>query len=231
MGTLPRNCAQHFPPPSLCKVARDANRISLKTLRCRRSPIRNTKSAKLSSTTTIKRCSTKQVAAMVTLCQRRVTDRRSFSRPLSAAPSLQEASWCGFGLRAVCSQPMIDSTPHSGTMRAFALLLCFTLGACSMGAEGLPLGDVPPPDQATALIGLKAAASDAHLAEPVEVSDPIRSNPISSSAWLICLRSGKSEESKRLTYSAFFNKGYVSSHWSALVDRCGEQTYHALKLS
>jgi hypothetical protein len=116
-------------------------------------------------------------------------------------------------------------------MRGFALLLCLTLGACSLGAEGLPLDDVPPPDPATALKGLKVAAADAHLADPVEVSDPIRSDPISSSPWLICLRSGKSEASKRLTYSAFFNKDYVSSHWSALVDHCGEQTYRALKFS
>src|SRR4051812_42359987 len=98
-------------------------------------------------------------------------------------------------------------------MRPFALLLCLTLGACSMGTEGRPsLEDVPAPDHSTALAGLKAAAADAHLAEPVEVSDPIRSNPISYAPWLICLRSGKSDGSKRLTYSAFFNKGYVSSH-------------------
>jgi hypothetical protein len=46
--------------------------------------------------------------------------------------------------------------------------------------------------------------------------------------WLICLRSGKSEESKRLTYSAFFTDKYVSSRYSAIVDRCGEQIYHPL---
>src|SRR5436190_4295589 len=84
-------------------------------------------------------------------------------------------------------------------------------------------------DPFTALNGLKKAVSEAHLAEPVEVSDPIAANPISSSPWLICLRSGKSEESKRLTYSAFFKKDYVSSQASALVDRCGEQVYHPLK--
>jgi hypothetical protein len=33
----------------------------------------------------------------------------------------------------------------------------------------------------------------------------------------------KSEESKRLTYSAFFTDKYVSSRYSAIVDRCGEQ--------
>jgi hypothetical protein len=72
-------------------------------------------------------------------------------------------------------------------------------------------------------------AAEAHLAEPVEVSDPFRAPPISLSPWLICLRSGKSEESKRLTYSAFFTDKYVSSHYSAIVDKCGEQAYHSLK--
>jgi hypothetical protein len=67
------------------------------------------------------------------------------------------------------------------------------------------------------------------FAEPVEISDPIRAPPISLSPWLICLRSGKSEESKRLTYSAFFTDKYVSSRYSAIVDDCGEQGYHPLK--
>jgi hypothetical protein len=63
----------------------------------------------------------------------------------------------------------------------------------------------------------------------VEVSDPIRAHPISSSPWLICLRSGQSEESKRLTYSAFFTDKYVSSRYSAIVDHCEEQVYHLFK--
>jgi hypothetical protein len=76
---------------------------------------------------------------------------------------------------------------------------------------------------------LKNVAAEAHFAEPVEISDPIRAPPISLSPWLICLRSGKSEESKRLTYSAFFTDKYVSSRYSAIVDDCGEQGYHPLK--
>jgi hypothetical protein len=115
-------------------------------------------------------------------------------------------------------------------MWVLALMLCLVLAACSSASETIPQDVVPPPSPSTALIGLKTAASEAHLAEPVEVSDPIRANPASSSPWLICLRSGKSEETKRLTYSAFFKNGYVSSRWSAFVDRCGEQVYHPLNL-
>jgi hypothetical protein len=116
-------------------------------------------------------------------------------------------------------------------MRLLALLFCLALAACSSGSESIPQDDVPPPDAATALAGLKAAAADAHLAAPVEVSDPIRASPNSSSPWLICLRSGISEESKRLTYSAFFKKAYVSSRWSVFMDHCAEQVYHPLKVS
>jgi len=113
-------------------------------------------------------------------------------------------------------------------MRVLALLWCLALAACSSASESIPEDVVPPPDAATALMGLKTAASEAKLEAPVEVSDPIRANLASSSPWLICLRSGKSEESKRLTYSAFFKKGYVSSRWSVFVDHCGEQAYHPL---
>jgi hypothetical protein len=114
-------------------------------------------------------------------------------------------------------------------MRVLALLLCFVLAACSSVSESVPEDLVPFPDAATALKGLKTAASDAKLEAPVEVSDPIRANPASSSPWLVCLRSGKSEASKRLTYSAFFKKEYVSSRWSVFVDHCEEQVYHPLK--
>jgi hypothetical protein len=113
-------------------------------------------------------------------------------------------------------------------MRVSALLLCVLLAACSSVSESVPEDVLPPPDPSTALAGLKTAAANAKLEAPVEVSDPIRANPNSSSPWLICLRSGKSEESKRLTYSAFFKKDYVSSRWSVFVDHCGEQVYHPL---
>jgi hypothetical protein len=104
-------------------------------------------------------------------------------------------------------------------------LLCVLLAGCSSVesfTENLP----PAPELSAVATVLKTVAVQAHLAEPVEVSDPIRANPISSSPWLVCLRSGKSEESKRVTYSAFFTDKYVSSRYSAIVDHCEEQAYH-----
>jgi len=104
------------------------------------------------------------------------------------------------------------------------MLLSFLLAGCS-AVESLP--DLPPaPSLSTVATELKRVAAEAHLAEPVEVSDPIRAHPISSSPWLICLRSGQSQESKRLTYSAFFTDKFVSSRYSAIVDHCEEQVYH-----
>ena len=88
------------------------------------------------------------------------------------------------------------------------MLFSVLLAGCS-SVEGLPEDLQPPPSRSTVAKILKQVAADAKLSEPVEVSDPIRANPISSSPWLICLRSAKSEESKRPTYSAFFTDKYV----------------------
>jgi hypothetical protein len=107
------------------------------------------------------------------------------------------------------------------------MLLCFLLAGCS-SAESFPEDLPAAPSLSAVAATLKTVAAQAHLAEPVEVSDPIRANPISSSPWLICLRSGQSEESKRLTYSAFFTDKLVSSRYSAIVDNCGELAYHPL---
>jgi hypothetical protein len=108
------------------------------------------------------------------------------------------------------------------------MLLCFPLAGCSSAIEFFPEKIPPAPYLSTITLELKKVAAEAHLAEPVEVAEPIRANPISSSPWLVCLRSAKSEESKRLTYSAFFTYKYVSSRYSAIVDHCGEQVYHPL---
>jgi hypothetical protein len=117
-------------------------------------------------------------------------------------------------------------------MRVLALLLCLGLAACSSVFGELPEIVVPPPpDPIAARAALITVASGAKIAEPIEVSDPIRANPNSSSPWLICLRSAQSEASKRLIYAAFFTDKYVSSRWSVFVDNCGEQVYHPLKPS
>src|SRR5258707_5478714 len=108
------------------------------------------------------------------------------------------------------------------------MLLCVLLAGCSSVVETFPETLPAAPSFSAVAPTLKPVVAEAHLAEPVEVSDPIRSHPISSSPWLICLSSGNSEESKRVTYSAFFTDKYVSSHYSAIVDDCVQHAYHPL---
>jgi hypothetical protein len=50
---------------------------------------------------------------------------------------------------------------------------------------------------------LKKVAAEARLEEPHEISAPIRAHPISSIPWIICLRSGATELSKRRPLAVF----------------------------
>jgi hypothetical protein len=115
-------------------------------------------------------------------------------------------------------------------MRLLALTLCLVLAACSSGSESVPQHYAPPPDAAAILHGVRTAAADSHFDQPIEFTDPIRDRRYLS-PWLVCLRSAKSEESRRQTYSVFFTDKYVSSRYSAIMDGCAEQAYHPLKLS
>jgi hypothetical protein len=84
----------------------------------------------------------------------------------------------------------------------------------------------PAPYISTVIPELKNAAAIEKMAEPLEVAGPIAANPISSAPWIICLRSGASEQSRRLVYSVFFKDGkYDSVRLSAIVDRCEAQTF------
>jgi len=114
-------------------------------------------------------------------------------------------------------------------MQLKTLLMCLSLAACSSVSEDVTAQNVEPPSDANVLAGTKTAAVESHFEPPIEVSDLVRSNPNNTPQWMVCLRSSKTEESKRITYSAFFNeKGYVSSRYSVILDPCASQTYHAL---
>ena len=114
-------------------------------------------------------------------------------------------------------------------MRLSVLPLCFLLAACSSLTEDVPAATINPPDPSKVTASLRAVAVQAKLAEPVEISGPVAANPISAVPWIICLRSGTTEESKRHTYSAFFkNDEYVSSRMSVVVDHCETQAFSAL---
>jgi hypothetical protein len=115
-------------------------------------------------------------------------------------------------------------------MRLLALTLCIVLAACSSVSENAISQNVVPPPEQKVLEGTKAAAVESHFELPLEVTDLMRSNPNYTPRWMVCLRSAKSEESKRVTYSVFFNDtAYVSSRYSVIMDPCSGQAYHPLK--
>ena len=114
-------------------------------------------------------------------------------------------------------------------LRLSILPLCFLLVACSSHQEDPPTAVINPPDPSKVTAVLRTVAAAAKIGEPLEVSAPIQANPVSSIPWIICLRSGATEESKRHTYSAFFkNNDYVSSRWSVIVDHCEAQVFSPL---
>jgi hypothetical protein len=115
-------------------------------------------------------------------------------------------------------------------MQLAKVMPCLVLAACSSIVEDLPQKEHPAPFLSTSILDLKKAAAEAKLAEPLEVAGPIEAHPISSAPWIICLRSGASEQSSRRVYSVFFKDSrYDSMRLSVIVDRCEEQTFVPLR--
>ena len=111
-------------------------------------------------------------------------------------------------------------------MRNWFLLLCLGLCACSSLPES-PLPDLTPmPNPASISAGIHAAISDSHFTPPIEVTDLFRAPPISSYAWIICIRGTHPVGPTGWTYSAFFTQTYVTSRYSVDADRCAGQRYH-----
>jgi hypothetical protein len=115
-------------------------------------------------------------------------------------------------------------------MRFSSALLCILLMACSTNPAHLPSATISAPDPSKVTESLKEVAAEAKLEEPHEISAPIRAHPISSVPWIICLRSGATELSKRRPYAVFY-KGddYVSARMSVIVDRCEGQEFAPLR--
>jgi len=115
-------------------------------------------------------------------------------------------------------------------MRLLAVLSCLVLAGCSSILEDLPAKTDSAPFVSTSAQELKKAATESKISDPLEVAGPIAANPISSAPWIICLRSGASEESRHLVYSVFFKDGKrVSTRLSSIVDRCEAQAFLPLE--
>jgi hypothetical protein len=104
---------------------------------------------------------------------------------------------------------------------------------CSAVGDLPPPQDQAPPNDAQLKSGIVVAISDSHFAPPLEVSDVFRAQASSTQPWMVCIRSGASDEARRLTYSAFFGKDaagtdgqYMKSRYSVILDNCASQAYH-----
>ncbi|KRQ96795.1 hypothetical protein CQ10_30290 [Bradyrhizobium valentinum] len=109
------------------------------------------------------------------------------------------------------------------------LPLCILLAACSSGPEHPANATVSAPDPSKITESLKKVAAEAKLEEPHVISAPIRAHSISSVPWIICLRSGATELSKRRTLAVFYEGDkHVTTRMSVIVDRCESQAFTAL---
>jgi hypothetical protein len=111
-------------------------------------------------------------------------------------------------------------------MRTTLLLLCLALEAVPWVSAQAGSVETPQPDDAALLVGIRQAISDSHFAPPIEVTDLFKAPSSSSNSWMVCIRSGQSNEARRITYSAFFNEQYIQSRYSVFYDNCGTQQYH-----
>lgn len=103
---------------------------------------------------------------------------------------------------------------------------CALLAACSPSRFMAQSDPGPAPDLSQIAISLKTAAVSEKIHAPLEISPPIEANPISTTPWIVCIRSGATDESKKRTYSALYNANvYVSIRLSAIVDHCEEQSF------
>jgi hypothetical protein len=116
-------------------------------------------------------------------------------------------------------------------MRLSVLPLFFLLAACSAELVDLPKpATISPPDPVKVAGRLKDFATQVKLQPPIEVSAPIEAPANNTDRWIICLRSGVSDESKRRTYSVFFkNDDLVTARLSAMMEPCSQQAFSELK--
>src|SRR5689334_14585976 len=109
------------------------------------------------------------------------------------------------------------------------LLLTFLLpglAACAFLGDTPTLEVAPPPAANLIAEGISTGIKDSHFEQPIEVTDLYRAPPSSIPQWIVCIRSAKSDEARRQTYSVFFGTtGYVQSRYSVYADDCSRQQF------
>ena len=113
-------------------------------------------------------------------------------------------------------------------MRAsVALLFYFTLAACSPGVQLPPPVYVPPsmPSTTAASAGIKQAATDAELIDPIEISE-LRQTDHGPGRFFLCIRGVESKSRRVRTYAVFFdNNDYKGLRSSVILDGCEKPDY------
>jgi len=106
------------------------------------------------------------------------------------------------------------------------LLMSLSLGASWSVAETAAPEALPSPDTQELVRGIKEGINDSHFQPPIEVTDLLKAPSYTVNSWMVCIRSAQSDESKRITYSAFFKDKYVQSRYSVIADDCNQQQFH-----
>jgi hypothetical protein len=112
-------------------------------------------------------------------------------------------------------------------------LVCLVAGACSLVSDLPPLEVQPQPAEAQLQSGLEASVKDSHFAQPIEVTDLLRSPVSYMEPWMVCIRGASSDQARRPIYATFYGTNangvagqYVKSRYSVIADNCEAQTYH-----
>jgi hypothetical protein len=116
-------------------------------------------------------------------------------------------------------------------MRAFVVLLCLAIAACSPQVESTLIGAyVAPsaPTLAAAREGIKKAAMEEKLTGFIEMSD-LRQSDHGPGRFVLCIRGTGSASGPRRTYAVFFdNDDYKGVRMSVMIDDCEKQDYRPL---
>lgn len=117
-------------------------------------------------------------------------------------------------------------------MRAFVVLLCLALAACSTQADSTVIRAYVPPSAPTLVAvreGIKKAAMEEKLTGTLDMSDP-RQSDHGPGRFVLCIReTGGSASDPRRTYAVFFeNEEYKGVRMSVMIDDCEKQDYRPL---
>jgi hypothetical protein len=112
-------------------------------------------------------------------------------------------------------------------MRAFIVLACLVLAACSSTDYKPP--PVSAPDRETATKTAKTASNEEKLVGSVEVSAVREAHPVSPGPYILCIRGAESATARHRTYAVFFkNNDYVGARMSVMIDSCEKQPFTPL---